>query len=192
MTMSQDGRIPALSFEESKAAAESVQVPEYMSQLNIFRVLLKHPELGRLVNGFLHQLLFKGKLDVRLRELMIMRIGWQTGSEYEWAQHWRVARDLGVSDEDVLAVRDWESYEKFGGNERAVLAATDEVLTTGAVGEETWKACASFLNEEELIELLFVIANWNMVSQFLRSVEIPLEEGMAPWPPDGAQPTREK
>jgi hypothetical protein len=39
-------------------------------------------------------MLWHGKLDPRLRELVIMRIGWLTASDYEWTQHWRVAQGL--------------------------------------------------------------------------------------------------
>lgn len=42
-----------------------------------------------------------------MRELVIMRIGWVTGSVYEWTQHWGVATALGVDQADLLAVRDW-------------------------------------------------------------------------------------
>ncbi|MFP8876864.1 MAG: carboxymuconolactone decarboxylase family protein, partial [Myxococcota bacterium] len=35
------------------------------------------------------------------------------------------------------------------------------------------------------LELLGAIGTWRFVSQLLRSLEVPLEEGVAPWPPDG-------
>src|SRR5437870_11523742 len=101
-------RLPLLPLEEAKAAAAAAGVPDHMAGLNIFRVLLRHPKLARAVHDLLATLLWDARLDVRLRELVIMRIGWTTGSEYEWAQHWRVALGLGVPERDVLAVRDWE------------------------------------------------------------------------------------
>jgi alkylhydroperoxidase family enzyme len=48
------------------------------------------------------QLLENNKFDTRLRELMIMRIGWVTGSAYEWTQHWRVATTAEIPPEDIL------------------------------------------------------------------------------------------
>ena len=78
-------------------------------------------------------MLWHGALDSRLRELVIMRIGWLTACDYEWTQHWRVASGLGVPANDLLGVRDWRAYEGFGPTERAVLAATDDVVRDGAV-----------------------------------------------------------
>jgi hypothetical protein len=39
-----------------------------------------------------------------------------------------------------------------------------------------------------LIELVVAIGNWRLFSSLLRSLEIPLEDGVAPWPPDGKPP----
>jgi hypothetical protein len=55
-----------------------------------------------------------------------MRIGWVTGSAYEWTQHWRVATTAGIPPEDILAVRDWRNSERLTPADRAILAATDE------------------------------------------------------------------
>ena len=107
-----------------------------MADLSVFQVLLRHPSLARALNDLLTALLWRGRLDARLRELVIMRIGWVTGSLYEWTQHWRVATGLGVVEADLVAVRDWKAHG-FGPAERAVLAATDETLATGTISADT-------------------------------------------------------
>ena len=183
-----DSRIPMLDVEAAKAAAAEAHVPESMAELSVFRVLLAHPALAGAVYKLLSMLLWKGTLDGRLRELVIMRIGWRTGSVYEWTQHWRVARMMEVSDEDLLAVRDWERADRFGEVERAVLAATDETLDAGAISAATWERCARQLGADALLELVVAIGNWRMFSTLLRSLEVPLEEGVEPWPPDGTRP----
>ena len=74
-----------LGLEEARAAAAEAGIPETMADLNVFRVLLRHPRLAGAVNTLLATLLWKSALDPRLRELVIMRIAWVTGSEYEGA-----------------------------------------------------------------------------------------------------------
>lgn len=181
-------RVPMLSIEEAEAAAEAAGISSYVARLNIFRVLLQHPALAKVLNDLLMRLLGEGRLDPRLRELVIMRIGWETGSNYEWTQHWRVARSLGVPDDDLLAVRDWPRSDRFGAVERAVLAATDEVLEGGRIRPSTWAACEDHLRDREvMLELIAVIGTWRMVSSILRSLDVPLEDGVEPWPPDGAR-----
>ena len=181
-----DARIPLLSLEDARRAAREAEVPEALAELNIFRLLLHHPGFATQVSGMLMTLLLRGKLDARLRELVIMRIGWATGSVYEWTQHWRVATQLGVDEAELLALRDWRAYPDWSELDRAVLSATDETLEAGAVSAETWALCGSLLpGVEEQIELLGASGTWRFVSQLLRTLEVPLEEGVAPWPPDG-------
>ena len=184
-------RVPGLPPGEAKAAADEAAVPDYMAELSIFQVLLNHPPLARAINDLLATMLWHGALDPRLRELVIMRIGWFTGCDYEWTQHWRVASGLGVAPDDLVGVRDWRAYDGFGPTERAVLAATDDVLRDGAVSAESWAACERELKGDTtvLIELVTAIGAWRMVASILQSLQVPLEEGVSSWPPDGRPPT---
>jgi alkylhydroperoxidase family enzyme len=185
-----DSRIPRPAQGEAEAAAAQAGVPRYLANLNIFQVLLRHPRLARAFSDLTTMLLFEGDLDARLRELAIMRIGWVTGSEYEWSQHWRIARSLGVSTEDLLAVREGPSHPAFAPAERAVLSAVDEVVTGGSMSAATWQSCVRALGAgpHVMLELVAVIGAWRMVASLLLSLAIPLEEGVDRWPPDGRAP----
>ena len=185
-----EGRIALLSPEQARKAAESVDLPAPFTDLNVFRMLLHAPKTAKAVSDLLLSLLFGGQLDARLRELIIMRLGWATGSCYEWTQHWPLALEqFGCSQEDLLAVRDWRDSEHFGETEKAVLAAVDETLETGTLSDATWQRCARVVGGEvERLELVAAIATWRWISQVARSLEIPLEDGVAPWPPDGLRP----
>ena len=182
-------RLPPLAPDEARRAAQAAGVDASVAEKNIFRVLLRHPPLAKRLSDLLLELMLRGRLDPRLRELVILRLGWATGSDYEWTQHWPLAAAAGLSDAERLAVRDWRAWPGFGAAERAVLAATDETLERGALGAETWDACVRALGgDEALVELVAVIGTWRCVSSLLRSLGVPLEEGVASWPPDGRGP----
>ncbi len=182
-------RIDLLPTEEATRIAREIGMREDVAALSIFRVLLRQPRVAKAVSDLLFALLTESTLDARLRELIIMRLGWATGSVYEWTQHWRVARALKIPERDLLGVRDWRAHDHWSAADRAILAATDESLEHGAVSEATWKECCAALPDpREQIELVVAIGNWRMISQILRSLEIPLEEGVEAWPPDGKAP----
>jgi len=181
-------RIPLLDIDEAVAVAEEHGIPPMLADLNVFRAVLNNPGVAVALNGMLHRLLWKGTLDVRLRELVIMRIGWVTGAVYEWTQHWHIAVGLGVDEADLVGVRDWQAHEGFGSVERSVLSATDETLADGTISDSTWAACAEHLDTPHLIELVAAIGNWGLFARLLRSLNVPLEEGIDPWPPDGLSP----
>lgn len=180
-------RVGLLDEEEACKRAEEIGVPEALARLHIFRVLLRSAPLAQAMSALLLGLLFRSALDARLRELVIMRLGWATACDYEWTQHWRIALDqFGCSEADLLGVRDWQAADHFGEAERAVLAATDETLASGAVSRATFARCLEHVGDDvTCIELVGAIATWRSVSQIVRSLEIPLEDGVASWPPDG-------
>jgi alkylhydroperoxidase family enzyme len=186
-----EARVPLLSSDAAAAAAEAAGVPGLLAELNVFRALLHHPPLAQRVSDLLLTLLAGSRLDPRLRELVIMRLGWATDSVYEWTQHWPIALRSDVTAEELLDVPDWTASDRFGPAERAVLAATDDVLEHGAIGTEAWAALRASVGEEAdlLLEVLAVIGTWRLISTLLRSVEVPLEDGVAPWPPDGRSPS---
>jgi alkylhydroperoxidase family enzyme len=101
-----------------------------------------------------------------------------------------VAQGLGVSADDLLGVRDWQSYQAFGPAERAVLAATDDVVLDGAVSAESWAACQREFGADPavLVELVTAIGAWRMVASILHSLRVPLEDDLTSWPPDGKAP----
>jgi alkylhydroperoxidase family enzyme len=185
----QDLRITPLSVEEAKARSKEAGVTSSMSHLNVFRALLNHPELAGAAGGLLSMLLWKAnRLDERLRELIIMRIGWRSGSVYEWTQHWHVSLRIGMTEEDILSVRDWRNAD-LDPAAKAVLAATDKTLDDGKISDATWDACKAHVGgEPELMEMVVAIGNWRTFSEVLQSLKIPLEDGVVTWPPDGLVP----
>lgn len=180
-------RIPFLSVEEATRLGKEFGVPSSMAHLNVFRVMLNHPELAAAAGNLLATLLYKAnKLDLRLRELIIMRLAWRTGSVYEWTQHWRVAEALKIDADSMLAVRDWQDAACLNDADKAVLAATDETLDDGRISDATWDACCKHLpTSAEQIELVLAISNWRLFSEIFQSLQIPLEDGVDHWPPDG-------
>lgn len=183
-------RMPYLAAEEAKKRAEQADLSPQLAELNIFRTLLHNPPLAKAASDLLLTLLFKSSLDHRLRELVIMRIGWATDAVYEWTQHWKIALEqFGCTEEDLLALRDWQNAPHFGPAERAVLQATDEILDEGCISDATWQQCEASLGEElTRMELVTSIATWHWISQVTRSLGVTLEDGVEAWPPDGKTP----
>lgn len=179
-----------LDVDEAKRRAAERDIPESLAELSVFRIALHQPGVAHGLSTMLHELLWKGLLDARLRELIIMRIGWATGSVYEWTQHWRVARLLDVPERDLLAVRDWRNADHFGEAERAVLGATDDTLEFGTITDKTWAECRAALGDDAvMVEMVAAIGNWRLFSALLKSLDVPLEDGVEPWPPIGEAPT---
>jgi alkylhydroperoxidase family enzyme len=138
-------------------------------------------------------LLSRNTLPLRLREMIVMRIGWRTRSEYQWYQHYQICTtQAGFSDEDVLAIRDWRNPEhaaRLQPADRAMLAAVDDTIDQGGISDEVWAECAQHITEPAMqVEMVMAIGYWIMLSQFFQTFQVPLQEGAKLWPPDGKAP----
>jgi alkylhydroperoxidase family enzyme len=146
--------------------------------MHIFTTLGRaDPELFRRWLGFGGALL-SGTLPGRLRELVILRTAARFGGRYEWAQHLELGVAQGISWAEMAALVDFDGgldAVEWAPVERAALRAVDETAADGAVGDATWDALAAELRESELIELLMLIAHYEMLTSVLRSLRIELE-----------------
>jgi 4-carboxymuconolactone decarboxylase len=175
--------------EAASAAASEVGLVPAFAELNIFRALLHRPTTAKALADLLVSLLFRGELDDRLRELLILRIGWVTGSDYEWTQHWTIALErFGCTEADLLAVRSWRESEHFGEHEKTILEAVDELLETGDLGTGLFERCLDLYGRNATIELVTAVGTWRLVSKLTKALAVPLEDGVVSWPPDGTQP----
>src|SRR5579875_2393780 len=156
------------------------ELPGALADLNVFRLLLSRPRLAKGVAGLLLSLLFGTELPARLRELIIMRVAWATGSAYEWAQHWRIAADEGVGEADLVALRDWREAP-FGDREAAVLSATDEVLSDGVVAPATLARLEELIGPGAALEAVATAGAWSMLSTLLRTFQVPLDDDLSLW-----------
>ena len=84
-----------------------------------------------------------------------------------------------------VAVRDWRNADGLDEPARAVLAATDEMLETGRLSDEVWEKCHGMLGRDASIDLVASIGTWSLISLLARGLGVPLEEGVASWPPEG-------
>src|ERR1700728_2832663 len=166
-------RVPMVSPERARELGEAMGMPARRTQSEAFRTVANNPGVARVACGQLMQLLENNKFDTRLRELMIMRIGWVTGSAYEWTQHWRVATTAGIPPEDVLAVRDWRASDRLTAADKAVLAATDESLAGKTISDASWAEVTKHITDPaQQVEFVVAMGNWTMFSMLLRNLQI--------------------
>lgn len=143
--------------------------------LNIFKVMAHCPEVGRDFLKLGNSLLLKGRVDPCLRELAILRVGHLAGAVYEWTQHAVLARRVGVPQEQIDALPDWQSSEKFDEKEKAVLQYVDEVAENIRVSQEKFQKIKHYFTDEQVVELTVVIGYYGAVCRVLEALEIELE-----------------
>jgi 4-carboxymuconolactone decarboxylase len=150
--------------------------------LNIFGVLGRHPKLLKrfnLLGGFL---LNKGLLPAREREIVILRIGWNASARYEFGQHTLIGRRCGLTDDEIVALTRPVGEHDWSDDDRALIALADELADDDCVSDATWARLADRWDIAELVELLVVAGFYRMVSGFLNSAGVQLDDGVPGFP----------
>ncbi len=150
--------------------------------LNIFGVLGHHPKLLKrfnLLGGFL---LNKGLLPERERELVILRIGWNAQAVYEFGQHIVIGKRCGLTDEEIAALTASPHDYDWSAEDLALIALADDLAADDCVGTGTWLALTTRWSEAELVELLVLAGFYRLVSGFLNSAGVQLDDGIPGFP----------
>jgi alkylhydroperoxidase family enzyme len=117
------------------------------------------------------------QLPPRLRELGQTRAGWLRSSAFVFSQHCKAMRDAGFSDDQVAAIEAWEVADCFEPVERAVLAYTDALVgRDGRVPEATFAALREHLSDEQILELTYITALYEMHAIMSRALRTEMDD----------------
>ncbi len=144
--------------------------------LNIFRTLAHHPDLMKRWLVFGNHVLAKNSLSPRDREIAILRVGVICRAGYEFAQHVRIGLDCGITESEIEDIKEGPNAAGWSDAERAVLQATDELVEDAFVSDATWKALSTHYDTQQLIDLVFTVGQYNLVSMALNTLGVQLEE----------------
>lgn len=172
-------RIPPLPREDRDPRAEELLAPLRRpdgSELNIFATLAHHPKLLKRWSAFGGTLLYGGRLDPRERELLILRTGHNCDAEYEWHQHVPIARDAGLTDDEIERVKAGLASDEWQASDRALIAAADELHDAARISDATWEQLASRHDEQQLIEICMVVGQYHLVAFTLNSLGVEVEQ----------------
>ena len=168
--------------DEVKDALAPIGGAGAMPALNIFRTLANHPKLAKRWMVFANHILGKNTLPAREREILILRIGWLCRAEYEWAQHVVIGKREGLTDDEIARIGAGPDAPGWSELDRALLRATDELWNDAMVTEGTWKQLASLLNTQQLMDVVFTVGQYNLVSMALNSFGVQLDAGLPRFP----------
>ena len=117
------------------------------------------------------------------RELLILRMGWNNQSVYEWAKHVGSvgrARDHGL---DPRWIAQGEDATGWDDTERALIRAANEMYRDAMIFEQTWQELAQRYTTHQMMSIVATAARYRMVSMTLNAF------GVQPLPDDEGFPT---
>ena len=121
-------------------------------------------------------------LPPKLREIAILRVGYLSNAAYETFQHEALARHVGLSDAQIVAIKTGgAAAAALGEAGAAVLAFTDDLVKNVRAGDETLAAVREHLDDTQLVDLILVTGLYMMVSRFLETTGVEIDDSSIEW-----------
>lgn len=150
-------------------------------ELNFFKVLIQHPSLLKAYTPFAMQLGRNPTIPLRDKEILILRTLTICNEEYELAHHDIIAREAGMTDTQIKAAKAGEATSDL---DRILIKAAEELVSGRCVSDETWLILTQHYSAQQLIELVFMVANYVMLAMLNNSLGIyPEDDVDSTWKP---------
>ena len=148
--------------------------------LNIFGTLAHHPALLRRWLVFATHVLSKNTLTPRERELLILRTGYRCQSQYEFSQHAIIGAQCGMTAEEIEATKGAVDGGGWSAHEATLLRAADELHDVARLSDATWNDLHEVYSDEQMLDVIFTVGNYHIVSMALNSCGVELDAGVPP------------
>ncbi len=171
-----------ISDPDFAAALQKTLLRDDGQPVNIFATLAHHPKMLDRFNRMGGFLLQRGLLPAREREIVILRVGWNCQSVYEFGQHQIIGARCGLTESEMRALTKPVSEYSWSADDEALVLLADDLCRDNVVSDATWNKLVTRWNEAELIELVIVAGFYRLVSGFLNTMGVELDPGVPTWP----------
>jgi alkylhydroperoxidase family enzyme len=147
------------------------------------RALVNSPATARAFHGLGNHIRYGMTLDMRLRELAILQVGWQARSPFEWSHHVKLGMDFGVTEADIegLIAESEGRPSDLAPLEKKILLAAREMADHIEMPEPLFRELQAELGNEQMVDLVVTIATYCAVVRILASLAIEVEPEYQPY-----------
>ena len=141
--------------------------------INVYKLLLHSPAIAEIWLDLINAVRWKTKLDGRLREIVIIRIGHLNRCSYVIKQHVPLhSAAEGLTPQECDALIDWSGSMFFSERERAALAFTDASTRDVEVPDAAFSTLRHHFSEREIVELAVLVGAYNMHTRMCQALAI--------------------
>lgn len=141
----------------------------------IFFTMLRRANTWQKVSDLSMALTGQAAIDVRSREILILRTGWLLQAPYEFGEHVTKSREANcLTDEEIKRVTLGADQQGWSDYEAALIKATDELIGNAMISDETWQVLEERCSPEVLIEIPLLVGFFSMIGFMQNALRLPL------------------
>jgi alkylhydroperoxidase family enzyme len=178
--------LPLEDWDEEVWAAMSVLPAEMRPKpgelINSLGVYAHHPPLGAAALAFMQYFRFHSTMSDRTRELLIIRTTWMRGGVYEYTRHARIARRVGITDEELVRITQGSDAPGWEPAEAVLLRTVEDLIRDFRVSDATWEVLNQHYSLQEIMDILFVVGAYEMQAMIFNTIGVEPEADLLPYP----------
>jgi 4-carboxymuconolactone decarboxylase len=141
--------------------------------INIYRLMLHSPALANAWFDLNQAVRYGTEIDGQSRELAVIRVAILNDVPYVQRAHGPAyALKEALTPEQVAALRNWQPSELFSAQQRALLAYTDAMTCEIDVPNTVFADLRNHFTERQIVELTMLIGAYNMLTRFLKALQV--------------------
>lgn len=146
----------------------------FARSLNVYRTMANHPELLRAWTDLREHVVNCTSLGPQSSEVVILRAGFRLGSSYEWLQHVKRARELGLSGTRIAALKG--PLVEVEANDRVLAAAVDELFERASLSKMLCDALTARVGKAGVMDLVATVRFYSTLGFILNTFNTPLDD----------------
>lgn len=162
---------------EQKTVADAIIAGPRGGLRGPFEAWLRAPELAQRAQTLGEYCRFSTSLPKDLSELAILITGKHWKAQFEFWAHARLAREAGLDEAIIDAVRTGAEPPFGNGRQRALYAFVTEYLRANRVSDAVYQRAVAEFGERGVVDIIGVVGYYGLVSMTLNVFEVALPPG---------------
>lgn len=144
--------------------------------MHVLGTLAHHPELAKAYFALNGHVLMATTLSERHRELLIMRVAAVRNCGYEWAQHLFMARDAGLTDEEIGRIGYGAESPFWSALEAALTRCVDELIVDGTISDDVWRTLAEEFTTQQILDIIFTVGSYDLLARLFNALQMDIDD----------------
>jgi 4-carboxymuconolactone decarboxylase len=164
-------RLPPIAADkltaEQKQAAAEFEAGRGVGVLGPFSVMLRSPEVMLRAKAMGDYLRFRNVLDKRVSEMVILITAREWTQQFEWAYHYTIALEMGLSRDIADAIADGRRPASMAADEAAAYDFSIELHKNRRVGDATYARALAAFGEQGIVDLIGVNGYYSFLAMMM-------------------------
>ncbi len=169
-------------IEKVAAKARETMKDQPINAVNVTATMAHNRVMSKAIGTFAQTILFGGDLPRRQVEIAVLRMGWNCGAIYEFGQHTLFGRAAGLSDAEIYGTTRPIADGSWSAPDAVILQIVDDLYVDDCVTDATWAEATAHFSNSDIVHIVAAGGCYRLVSGFLNSAGVQLDEGVPGWP----------